>query len=211
MPEKLVILSPKRWPILSLQPAYFRGVSLRFEFEVSPSDKNIALSWALYASLCGAYVPTGGNCNLARMMELASVTQTRLRCPAAQKRPHLQNLKSSRHFNSLLLILSCIAFKCFTSVDCASPKRFVVFGSSGKTGSAIVQRLLSENVPDRQIICPVRNMAKARAVLGPESKSLSVLPCDLNVDEKEKYLSIVSGADAVIICSAYSPGMSVFR
>ena len=137
------------------------------------------------------------------------MTQSCSQCPAAQKHLHVQNLTTFWHFTSLLLILSCVTFQCFTSVDCASPKRFVVFGSSGKTGAAIVQRLLSENVADRQIICPVRNMAKARAVLGPESKSLSLLPCDLNVDEKAKYMSIVSGADAVIICSAYSPGETV--
>jgi saccharopine dehydrogenase-like NADP-dependent oxidoreductase len=100
-----------------------------------------------------------------------------------------------------ILILCCLI-----NVDSLTPKKFVVFGSSGKTGASIVRRILSQNIPDCQIICPVRDMAKARAVLGPESKCLSLVPCNLDFDDKEKFVSILSGADAVIISSAYSPG-----
>lgn len=87
-----------------------------------------------------------------------------------------------------------------------TPTKFVVFGSSGKTGAAIVRRIFSENIPDCQVICPVRDMAKARALLGPESKRLSLVPCDLLNDRIGKLSTLVTNADAVIICSAYSPG-----
>lgn len=102
---------------------------------------------------------------------------------------------------AMILLLSCLM-----NVNSFTPKKFVVFGSSGKTGASIVRRILSQNIPDCQIICPVRDMAKARAVLGPESKCLSLVPCNLDFDDKEKFVSIISGADAVIISSAYSPG-----
>ena len=102
---------------------------------------------------------------------------------------------------AMILLLSCLM-----NVNSLTPKKFVVFGSSGKTGASIVRRILSQNIPDCQIICPVRDMAKARAVLGPESKCLSLVPCNLDFDDKEKFVSIISGADAVIISSAYSPG-----
>ena len=98
-----------------------------------------------------------------------------------------------------------------TSGHAATPKKFVVFGSSGKTGVYIVKRIFSENIADCQVICPVRDMSKARLALGPESKKLSLVPCDLINDEKEKFTSLVSGADAVIICSAYSPGALLFQ
>jgi putative NADH-flavin reductase len=83
--------------------------------------------------------------------------------------------------------------------------KIVIFGSSGKTGYKIVQTLFSEKL-DSQVVCPVRNMAKARAVLGPESRRMSLIPCDIARDGKGKFTSIVSGSDVVIICSAFSPG-----
>ena len=107
---------------------------------------------------------------------------------------------------SVWSIAAMLLFCCVVVVHSSTPKKFVVFGSSGKTGASIVRRLISQNIPDCQIICPVRDMAKARAVLGPESKSLSLVPCNLDYDSKEKFVSIISGADAVIISSAYSPG-----
>ena len=36
------------------------------------------------------------------------------------------------------------------------------------------------------------------------------VPCDLTKDRKEKIRTLVAGADAVIICSAYSPGKAMY-
>lgn len=61
-------------------------------------------------------------------------------------------------------------------------------------------------LPDSFLVAPVRSMSKGRALLGADSKTLSLIPCDLNCDNKEKLMSIVKDADAVVICSASSPG-----
>ena len=113
---------------------------------------------------------------------------------------------SSCSYISTISVLLLVFLELFVHANSLAPTKFVVFGSSGKTGAAIVRRIFSENIPDCQVICPVRDMAKARALLGPESKRLSLIPCDLLQDGTEKLSSLVSSADAVIICSAYSPG-----
>ena len=115
-------------------------------------------------------------------------------------------VRSSWPLLNALSIFLLVLLNHIKGAHTASPKKFVVFGSSGKTGLSIVNRILSENIADCQVICPVRNMAKARAVLGPESKTLSLVPCDLLKDKKGKIRTLVAEADAVIICSAYSPG-----
>lgn len=113
---------------------------------------------------------------------------------------------SLRKLTNLTLILLFIGLRSHGSVQSLDVKNFVVFGGSGKTGALIVKRLLSENIEGRKIICPVRNLAKARAILGPESKFLSLLPCDLERDSIDKVIDIVNDADTVVISSAYSPG-----
>ena len=113
---------------------------------------------------------------------------------------------SFRNLTNLTLVLLLIGFISHCRVHSLATKNFVVFGASGKTGALIVKRLLSENIEGRKIICPVRNLATARAILGPESKFLSLLPCDLERDGNEKVINIVNNADAVVISSAYSPG-----
>ena len=113
---------------------------------------------------------------------------------------------SFRNLTNLTFVLLLIGFISHCRVHSLATKNFVVFGASGKTGALIVKRLLSENIEGRKIICPVRNLAKARAILGPESKFLSLLPCDLERDGNEKVIDIVNNADAVVISSAYSPG-----
>ena len=120
---------------------------------------------------------------------------------------HIFSASSSlRNLTSLTFVLLLIGLISHCRVHSLATKNFVVFGASGKTGALIVKRLLSENVEGRKIICPVRNLAKARAILGPESKFLSLLPCDLERDGNEKVIDIVNNADAVVISSAYSPG-----
>ena len=118
---------------------------------------------------------------------------------------------SFRNLTNLTLILLFIGLASNCSVQSLDVKNFVVFGGSGKTGALIVKRLLSENIEGRKIICPVRNLAKARAILGPESKFLSLLPCDLERDSIDKVVYIVNNADAVVISSAYSPGTLLQR
>ena len=113
---------------------------------------------------------------------------------------------SFRNLTNLTFVLLLIGLISHCRVHSLATKNFVVFGASGKTGALIVKRLLSENIEGRKIICPVRNLAKARAILGPESKFLSLLPCDLERDGNEKVIDIVNNADAVVISSAYSPG-----
>lgn len=120
--------------------------------------------------------------------------------------PKYSASSSCRNVRNLTFILLLIGFMNRSSVHSLAAKNFVVFGGSGKTGALIVKRLLSENIEGRKIICPVRNLAKARAILGPESKFLSLLPCDLERDSIEKVIDIVNNADAVVISSAYSPG-----
>ena len=113
---------------------------------------------------------------------------------------------SSRFYINTISILFLVFLELFVHAHSLTPTKFVVFGSSGKTGAAIVRRIFSENIPNCQVICPVRDMAKARALLGPESRRLSLVPCNLLQDGTEKLATLVSSADAVIICSAYSPG-----
>ena len=112
-------------------------------------------------------------------------------------------LSSFRNLTFIHLLVGLISL---SSVHSLAVKNYVVFGGSGKTGALIVKRLLNENIEGRKIICPVRNLAKARAILGPESKFLSLLPCDLEGDSIDKVIDIVRNADAVVISSAYSPG-----
>jgi nucleoside-diphosphate-sugar epimerase len=101
----------------------------------------------------------------------------------------------------LLFVAIIIAF-----CDAWSPRKFVVFGGTGRTGKYVVKKLIdlvqSEGV--EKITCPVRSLAKGRRDFGPESRSVSLVPCNLVSDRVAKLREIVSGSDAVIICSGYS-------
>ena len=79
-------------------------------------------------------------------------------------------VRSSWPLLNVLSIVLLVLLNHIKGAHTASPKKFVVFGSSGKTGLSIVNRILSENIADCQVICPVRNMAKARAVFEPVNR-----------------------------------------
>jgi hypothetical protein len=86
-------------------------------------------------------------------------------------------------------------------------KRIVVFGSTGRTGKKVVERLFNQSSawPVSKVVCPVRNMPRARALFGPESFRLSLVPCDLESDNFETFVEVLNGADAVVVCSSYTP------
>jgi nucleoside-diphosphate-sugar epimerase len=113
--------------------------------------------------------------------------------------------KRRSSLSSLHLIIIVAASLIINSVYSLAPQKFVVFGGSGKTGSAVVKRIFSD-VTDSKVICPVRNMATGRKKLGQESGRFQLIPCDIAKADKNQLESIVGSADAVIICSAYSPG-----
>ena len=80
---------------------------------------------------------------------------------------------------------------------CAFARRVVVFGATGKTGQRVVSSLVA-TYPDCEIVCAVRSLSKARSIIGPDTMSLSVLPCDVVKDSPAKVASIVKGADACV-------------
>lgn len=99
-------------------------------------------------------------------------------------------------------------------------RKVVVFGASGRTGQAIVKELMGITPPP-QIICAVRDTSKARRIFGPESSTLSIVPCDVSLDSERRkmgqIMKISQGAqsssssshvDAVIIATGYSPSSS---
>ena len=48
-------------------------------------------------------------------------------------------------------------------------------------------------------------MSKGRSILGPDSKLLSVIPCDITSKDQRKLRATIAGADVVIISSSYTP------
>ena len=84
----------------------------------------------------------------------------------------------------------------FLFLDGLSAKRVVVFGATGKTGQRIVSNL--KEMPGTQVVCAVRSLSKGRSVFGPDTGTLSVLPCDIRTDSCAKIASIVKGADACV-------------
>lgn len=114
--------------------------------------------------------------------------------------------RERRSFLSSLYLTAIVAASLLiNSVYSLAPQKFIVFGGSGKTGSAVVKRIFSD-VTDSKVICPVRNMSKGRKKLGQESGRFQLVPCDIAKADQMQLESIVCSADAVIICSAYSPG-----
>lgn len=75
-------------------------------------------------------------------------------------------------------------------------KRVVVFGATGKTGQRVVSNL--QEIPNTEVICAVRSLPKGRSIFGPDTGTLSLLPCDLTADSPAKIASIVKGADACV-------------
>lgn len=82
--------------------------------------------------------------------------------------------------------------------------RIVVFGANGKTGSRLVKQLVRTDAVSK-VVCPVRDLGRARTRLGKESAKLSLVPCDIVNAEKYKLLDILEKADCVCICSGYAP------
>jgi nucleoside-diphosphate-sugar epimerase len=85
-------------------------------------------------------------------------------------------------------------------------KKVVIFGSTGRTGRRVVDQIFqSQEFPPNKVICPVRDMRRARSLLGKESAKLSLVPCDLANDKFDKFVDILYGSDVVVICSSYTP------
>lgn len=79
--------------------------------------------------------------------------------------------------------------------------KYLITGSTGLIGSALVRELLSSD--DNIICCPVRNVPKARSMLG-DSDRLVIIDTDLlNIKEK-----IIDNFDFIIHCA--SPTASLF-
>merc|ERR1711871_863199 len=84
--------------------------------------------------------------------------------------------------------------------------KVVVFGGSGKTGSRVVQNLLNSNTFSK-IIVPARNIGTARRKLGPDTKKLRIIPCDIrNIKQVSVLETYVENAECVVNCVGFSPG-----
>jgi uncharacterized protein YbjT (DUF2867 family) len=106
-------------------------------------------------------------------------------------------------FLRTILIIFIISVE---NLEAFSPRKFVVLGATGRTGKLVVEKLI-ELAPKEgieKIVCPVRSLSKGRSKFGPESKLVSLVPCNLDLDRVTKLREVVSGSDAVIICSGYS-------
>jgi len=71
-----------------------------------------------------------------------------------------------------------------------------VAGATGKTGSLVVDELLSRG---DSVIALVRNMEKAKDMLPTSNDRLKIILCDLS--SEQDIISCVSGADAAIWCA----------
>ena len=101
--------------------------------------------------------------------------------------------KNSFYIILIVQILSIIA------------KKVVIFGGGGRTGVEIVKSLLNTNIFNK-IVVPARNMGQARRRLGPDTKRLQIIPCDIRSIKKVSTLEeYVKNADCVINCIGYSP------
>ena len=90
----------------------------------------------------------------------------------------------------------------------SSAKKVIVFGGSGRTGVQVVKSLLNENNFNK-IVVPARNVGQARRRLGPDTKRLQIIPCDIRSIKKVSILEeYVENADCVINCIGYSPSTS---
>lgn len=76
------------------------------------------------------------------------------------------------------------------------PKNIAVAGATGRTGSIVVEQLLSRG---DSVIALVRNVEKANQILPVSNDKLKIVKCDLS--SEQEISSSVQGADAAIWCA----------
>lgn len=113
------------------------------------------------------------------------------------------------------IFISCMAFNCLALKNLSNnrhctvrlhshnPTKVVVVGATGRTGTIVVRKL--QKLQNVVAVCVVKDVSKARQLFGEDRRTLSIVPCDLDLDPPSKIFEAVRVANAVIYCSSYTP------